>query len=127
MPLWQRHDATALAGGLGRGTGRQQVRRRLVRPGDYPGALRVAGPFNEIHEVSSCFAIGLVLENDVESRSGAKSLQQGPEREPLTAVFGQPEIHRHTFYAGVESFRRDRCQIWSAEVPADLIVEIHRR
>ena len=53
-------------------------------------------------------------------------MKQCPKGEALRTVCRQTKADFHVLDAGRESFRRNRCQICSAEIAADLIIEIHR-
>ena len=49
------------------------------------------------------------LKYDVQIRGRSEHMQQRPESERLTTVFGQAEVDFHVLDAGIESFRRDCC------------------
>ena len=69
--------------------------------------LGSGGATKKIHEIPRSLAIGFLLEHDVQIRGRSERVQEGPEREPLTAVPGQAEVDFHMLDAGVESIRRD--------------------
>lgn len=83
----------------------------LGRKQTLAGSLRLACSVDEVHEVARCFAFCIGPEYDIEIRGRPEGVQQCPEREALTTVFGQTKVHFHVLYPGVESFRRDFCQI----------------
>ena len=91
-----------------------------------PYQLRATCSLNEVHEIPRRFTICIGLKHDIQIGSRSECIQEGPKCEALTTVFGQPEIDFHVLDAGIESFRRDCCQVRNAEVAADLLIEIHR-
>ena len=81
----------------------------------------------EIPEFARCYAVGFLLERDIEIRRRAEHVKKRPEREAAAAVALQPEIDLHPFDPRCQSLAGNRGDVGGSEIAPDLIVEIHVR